>query len=62
MVLEFDHLGDKNFNISGGLAGKPWAVVLREIEKCEVVCANCHRRRSAKRHGYLRAVLDDGSR
>lgn len=59
LVLEFDHLSDKHFNISGGLPGKAWDVILREIEKCEVVCANCHRRRSARRHGYLRAVLDD---
>lgn len=60
LVLEFDHLRDKEFVISVGITHKPWPAVLREIEKCEVLCANCHRRRSAARHGYLRArLLDD---
>jgi hypothetical protein len=31
--------------------------VLDEIEKCEVVCANCHRRRTARRRGTLRYLL-----
>ena len=56
-VLEFDHLRDKEFNIATGIAFKSWADMEREMDKCEVVCANCHRRRSATRHGYLRAVL-----
>lgn len=59
LVLEFDHLADKRFGIAVGLAERPWPEVRREIDKCEVVCANCHRRRSAKRHGYLRAALID---
>lgn len=57
MVLEFDHLADKEFSIATGLPDKPWDVILKEIDKCEVVCANCHRRRSAAQHGYLRALL-----
>jgi hypothetical protein len=57
VVLEFDHLRDKSFAIGAGLAGRNWDSVLREMEKCEVVCANCHRRRTAGRRGALRAVL-----
>lgn len=57
LVLEFDHLADKEFGISAGLAQKSWGALRREMGKCEVVCANCHRRRSAAQHGYLRAVL-----
>ena len=49
VVLEFDHLTDKSFGIAGGLRYRNWASVLAEIEKCEVVCANCHRRRTAIR-------------
>ena len=57
VVLEFDHLRDKSFNIGQDLARRAWKSVLDEIEKCEVVCANCHRRRTARRRGALRAVL-----
>lgn len=50
-ALDFDHLPgtEKLFNIGTSIATKPLRVVLAEIEKCEVVCANCHRVRTAKR-------------
>ena len=57
VVLEFDHLRDKKFSISAGIQGRRWQDVLDEIAKCEVVCANCHRRRTAKRGGFLRAAV-----
>jgi hypothetical protein len=57
MVLEFDHQRDKCFDIGAGLPYRNWASVLAEIEKCEVVCANCHRRRTARQRGFVRAVL-----
>lgn len=57
LVLEFDHLGDKEFNISQGLVSKPWQVILDKIAKCDVVCANCHRRRTASRGGHMRAAV-----
>ena len=40
VVLEFDHLRDKVFNIGKGLVNRSWESVLAEIEKCEIVCAN----------------------
>ena len=49
VVLEFDHLRDKLFDIGSKLITKTWPAVLAEIAKCEVVCANCHRRRTARR-------------
>jgi len=57
VVLEFDHLRDKAFAIGQALSRRGWRSILAEIEKCEVVCANCHRRRTAMRRGALRAVL-----
>jgi hypothetical protein len=54
LVLEFDHLSDKAFNISEGLRDRSWRSILDEIAKCEVVCANCHRRRTAHRAGFAR--------
>lgn len=57
LVLEFDHLRDKEFVIGGNLVDRPWEAILAEIEKCDVVCANCHRRRTARRRGSLRVVL-----
>ncbi|HVD37866.1 MAG TPA: hypothetical protein VNC15_03425 [Solirubrobacterales bacterium] len=57
VVLEFDHLRDKKVSISEGVQGRRWQDVLDEIAKCEVVCANCHRRRTAKRGGFRRAAV-----
>lgn len=57
VVLEFDHLRDKSFSIGTKLSHRAWVSILAEIEKCEVVCANCHRRRTALRRGSVRAVL-----
>jgi len=57
VVLEFDHLGAKSFNIAKGLRDRSWDALIDEIAKCEVVCANCHRRRTAVRGGFARAVV-----
>ena len=57
VVLEFDHVsGTKVANVSALLV-KEWQVILDEIGKCEVVCANCHRRRTAARLDSLRFRL-----
>jgi hypothetical protein len=55
VVLEFHHLRDKAFNIGKELVDTPWERVLAEMEKCDVVCANCHRRRH--RQESFRALL-----
>jgi hypothetical protein len=49
VVLEFDHRDprDKRYNVTILALQKPWSRVLAEIAKCDVRCANCHRRRTA---------------
>lgn len=48
LVLDFDHLRDKVANVSAMVLHKRrWSAILEEIAKCEVRCANCHRRRTA---------------
>ena len=59
IVLEFDHLGNKAFNLGTELHDRNWDSVLAEIAKCEVVCSNCHRRRTARQRGALRLLLTE---
>ena len=59
VVLEFDHLRDKAFTIGSCLPYRNWASILEEIKKCEVTCANCHRRRTARRIGTVRLLLSE---
>jgi len=33
-------------------SNRSWKYILKEIEKCEVRCANCHRRRTAQQLGW----------
>lgn len=57
LVLEFDHVQDKRFSISRGIQDRPLQDLLDEMAKCDVVCANCHRRRTAIRGGFFRVTL-----
>jgi len=47
-AMDFDHvLGEKIDDVSGiRIDTGRWERVLAEIEKCELVCANCHRVRT----------------
>ncbi len=50
IAMDFDHVsGKKSFNI--GQSGREVGVarLFEEIEKCELVCANCHRLRTLNR-------------
>ena len=50
IVLDFDHIKDKKYNVSRMIHdGFSWKAIMREIEKCEIVCANCHRIRTHDR-------------
>jgi hypothetical protein len=59
VVLQFDHLREKKANVTTLInSGAPWAAIEREIAKCEIRCANCHRIETARRykaaHGRIR--------
>lgn len=50
IILDFDHIKDKKYNVSQMIRdGFSWKAIIKEIEKCEVVCANCHRIRTYNR-------------
>lgn len=55
IVLDFDHVrGEKNFNIAHGpMMGLSKESILEEVAKCELRCANCHRRITHKRKQAL---------
>jgi len=60
LVLEFDHLGDKSFDIGANFTYRSWESILAEMAKCDVVCANCHRRRTARRRRSIRDRMVNG--
>ena len=49
-VMDFDHRdGEEKLFELNSVARKTITGILREIEKCDVVCANCHRERTQRR-------------
>ena len=57
-VMDFDHLADKLHTINW-LSNREFSLtrVQKEIDKCELVCANCHKERTYQRNpqtSYLR--------
>lgn len=49
-VMDFDHLDDKSYAIANMIGhGYDIPAVQKEIDKCEIVCANCHRIRTHNR-------------
>lgn len=55
IVLDFDHRGDKKYNVSNMLSYS-WETIEKEIAKCDVRCANCHRIRTAKQFGWYKNI------
>lgn len=55
-VAEFDHRDpfEKVNNVSSLLNdGYSWETLYREIQKCDVRCANCHRRKTAREQKWF---------
>lgn len=57
MVLEFDHQRDKLMDISTLIRRGSLQTVKNEVAKCEVRCANDHRRKTAKDFNHWRLAL-----
>ena len=57
-VLEFDHKPEKEkkFDISRAVSGstRSWKSIKEEIDRCDIVCSNCHRIRTMIRGNYKR--------
>jgi hypothetical protein len=64
-VLQFDHLPqfEKKFDIGRSVTGstRSWESIESEMLKCEVVCANCHQKRTGARSGWRKHLLEVGT-
>ena len=63
VVLDFDHVRGKKRKAVSRMIGEGYGLIAisEEMAKCEVRCANCHRRKTAKTCGAWR-VLDSTPR
>jgi hypothetical protein len=67
IVLEFDHREtlEKAFSICSALSSHSYVsmeLLVSEIEKCDIRCANCHRIKTAKQQNYWKfRLLTDGA-
>ena len=59
LLLQFDHVESKTKDIASLVRSACSSQrLINELNKCEVRCANCHRRRTAIHGGWFRARLD----
>jgi len=56
-ALEFDHIdrSKKKFALNKAWKYK-WPTIMEELEKCVVLCANCHRKKTVEDKDYLNNV------
>jgi hypothetical protein len=60
VVLDFDHVdpNHKRQTVSFlARSGYPWATVMAEVDKCQIRCANCHRRRTAIQFDWPKVAI-----
>lgn len=60
IVLDFDHKdkATKSYNVAEMvMKGFAWLSIMNEINKCRVLCSNCHRRKTAKEDNHLRFIF-----
>ena len=61
VVLQFDHKDEskKTAGISSMIRGSCWDTIKKEIDKCDVRCANCHARRTSKQQNWYDYLSED---
>lgn len=52
-AFEFHHKDDNKEFAIGTAANKSWSVIKKEIDKCELLCSNCHRIEHSKHDDIL---------
>ena len=57
IVLEFDHFENKKENLSILIQNCSIKKIETEIKKCNIRCANCHRRKTAIELGYYKTKI-----
>lgn len=59
MKLDFDHVrGEKEFDLACATNNYGWTRIKKEIDKCEIRCANCHRVKTGNELGWWGFVND----
>lgn len=59
VVLDFDHLNPKEkFKNVSTLVSEGYSLqtIKKEIDKCQILCSNCHRRKNAKEYGWYKVL------
>jgi hypothetical protein len=57
IVLEFDHFENKKDNLCEIIQNCSIEKIETEIKKCNIRCANCHRRKTAIELGYYKTKI-----
>jgi hypothetical protein len=55
--LDFDHIDNKDYNISS-MINRRYSLdkIKKELKKCQILCANCHRKKTAKEFGWYKML------
>lgn len=53
--LDFHHMAEKDIEVSRLIQGFRWSKIKKELDKCILLCANCHQ----EHHFYERSSIDN---